>query len=91
MQGKDYVMLGDRVLIRPLEAKSGSGLIINNTKEKPEVGVVVLVGPGTKDVEMLLQEGNEVLFGKYSGLEVELEEGKFLSMRQDDVIMITKK
>ena len=46
---------------------------------------------GTKDVEMVVKPGDIVLFGKYSGIEVELEKDKFLLMKQDDIFMITNR
>ena len=86
-------VLADRVLIKPLvETQTTSGIIIpDNAKEKPQKGEIVLVGPGTKDVEMVVKPGDIVLFGKYSGIEVELEKDKFLLMKQDDIFMITNK
>ena len=46
------------------------------------------VGNGTKDEEMVLKEGDEVLYGKYAGTEVEFDQDKFLIMRQSDVLAI---
>ena len=68
--------LADRVLIlpAPAEEKTIGGIIIPDTaKEKPLQGEVVAVGNGTKDEEMILQVGDTVLYGKYSGTELELE------------------
>jgi len=86
-------VLADRVLIKPLvETQTASGILIaEGEREKPQKGEIVLVGPGTKDVEMVVKPGDIVLFGKYSGVEVELEKDKFLLMRQDDIFMITNK
>ena len=83
--------LADRVLIKPAdaEAKTASGIIIpDSAKEKPLKGKVIAVGNGTKDEEMVLKEGDQVLYGKYAGTEIELEDGKFLIMRQSDVLAI---
>ncbi len=83
--------LADRVIIKPApaEEKTVGGIIIPDTaKEKPLKGTVIAVGQGTKDEEMVLQEGNNVLYGKYSGTEVELEGEKFLIMHQKDVLAI---
>ena len=85
--------LADRVLIEPAaaETKTASGLIIPDTaKEKPLQGRVIAVGGGTKDEEMVLKEGDQVLYGKYSGTEVEFEGVKYLIMRQSDVMAILK-
>lgn len=86
-------VLADRVLIKPLvETQTTSGIIIpDNAKEKPQKGKIVLVGPGTKDVEMVVKPEDIVLFGKYSGTEIELGNEKFLLMRQEDIFMITNK
>lgn len=83
--------LADRVLVLPADAeqKTASGIIIPDTaKEKPLQGVVKAVGHGTKDEEMVLKEGDKVLFGKYSGTEIELEGVKYLIMRQSDVLAV---
>lgn len=83
--------LADRVLIKPAEAeeKTVGGIIIPDTaKEKPLQGEVLAVGNGTKDEEMVLKTGDRVLYGKYSGTEVELDGEKYLIMRQSDVLAI---
>ena len=83
--------LADRVLIKPdaAEEKTMGGIIIpDSAKEKPLKGKVMAVGNGTKDEEMVLKEGDEVLYGKYAGTEVEFDQDKFLIMRQSDVLAI---
>lgn len=83
--------LADRVLIEPApaETKTIGGIIIPDTaKEKPLQGKVVAVGTGTKDEEMVLKVGDEVLYGKYAGTEIEHEGNKYLIMRQSDVVAI---
>ena len=83
--------LADRVLIKPAaaEEKTVSGIIIPDTaKEKPLKGEVVAVGNGTKDEEMIVKVGDHVLYGKYAGTEVELDNEKYLIMRQSDVLAI---
>lgn len=83
--------LADRVLIlpAPAEEKTIGGIIIpDSAKEKPLRGKVVAVGNGTKDEEMILKAGDEVLYGKYAGTELELEGEKYLIMRQSDVLAI---
>ena len=85
--------LADRVLIMPAEAeqKTAAGIIIPDTaKEKPLQGTVVAAGNGTKDEEMVLKEGDAVLYGKYAGTEVEFEGEKYLIMRQSDVLAVIK-
>ncbi|MCH5224531.1 MAG: co-chaperone GroES [Muribaculaceae bacterium] len=83
--------LADRVLIKPTAAEevTMSGIIIpDSAKEKPLRGKVLAAGKGTKDEAMILKEGDEVLFGKYSGTEIEFEGEKYLIMRQSDVFAI---
>ena len=83
--------LADRVLIlpAPAEDKTIGGIIIPDTaKEKPLQGKVVAVGHGTKDEEMVLKEGDTVLYGKYSGTEIEHEGEKYLIMRQSDILAV---
>ena len=81
--------LADRVLIEAAaaETKTVGGIIIPDTaKEKPLRGTVIAVGQGTKDEAMLLKAGDEVLYGKYAGTEIEHEGHKYLIMRQSDVL-----
>lgn len=83
--------LADRVLIKPAaaEEKTVGGIIIPDTaKEKPLKGEVKAVGNGTKDEEMLLKAGDNVLYGKYAGTEIEIEGETYLIMRQSDVLAI---
>lgn len=83
--------LSDRVLIQPTPAEevTVAGIIIpDSAKEKPLRGTVLAVGPGTKDEEMQLKEGDVVLYGKYAGTEVEIDHEKVLIMRQSDVLAI---
>ncbi|MBP3822362.1 MAG: co-chaperone GroES [Bacteroidaceae bacterium] len=83
--------LADRVLIEPApaEEKTVGGIIIPDTaKEKPLQGTVVAVGRGTKDEEMVLKAGDQVLYGKYAGTELEHEGKKYLVMRQSDVVAV---
>mgnify|MGYP003085933941 FL=1 len=85
--------LADRVLVLPAQAeeKVGGIIIPDTAKEKPLKGNVVAVGEGTKDEPMILKEGDEVLYGKYSGTELELEGVKYLIMRQSDVLAVFNK
>jgi len=84
--------LADRVLVVPAaaEEKVGGIIIPDTAKEKPMHGKVVAVGEGTKDEKMVLAEGDEVLYGKYSGTELEYEGEKYLIMRQSDVLAVIK-
>ena len=83
--------LADRVIIKPTPAEevTMSGIIIpDSAKEKPLRGTVLAVGQGTKGEEMILKEGDQVLFGKYAGSEIEFDGEKYLIMRQTDVLAI---
>ena len=83
--------LADRVLIEPAaaEEKTIGGIIIPDTaKEKPLQGKVVATGNGTKDEEMVVKEGDTVLYGKYAGTELEYDGKKYLVMRQSDSLAI---
>lgn len=84
--------LSDRVLILPAKAeeKVGGIIIPDTAKEKPQRGKVVAVGNGTKDEEMILKVGDEVLYGKYAGTELENEGEKYLMMRQSDVLAVVE-
>ena len=83
--------LADRVLIEPAaaEEKTIGGIIIPETaKEKPLQGKVVATGNGTKDEEMVVKEGDTVLYGKYAGTELGYDGKKYLVMRQSDILAI---
>ncbi len=83
--------LADRVLVKPANAeeKTASGIIIpDSAKEKPLKGEVLAVGNGTKDEEMVVKNGDTVLYGKYAGTEIEWEGEKYLIMRQSDILAI---
>lgn len=85
--------LADRVLVLPAQAeeKVGGIIIPDTAKEKPQHGAVVAVGHGTNDEPMVLKEGDEILYGKYSGTEIEFEGTKYLIMRQSDVLAVVQK
>jgi|TARA_R110000737_G_scaffold21067_1_gene39438 chaperonin GroES len=80
--------LADRVLIEsaPAEQKTASGIIIPDTaKEKPLKGTVVAAGPGKIDEPMTVKKGDMVLFGQYSGTEINVEGKTYLVMRESDI------
>lgn len=86
--------LADRVLIQPSAAEEvtlGGIIIPDSAKEKPLKGTVLAVGNGTKDEEMVLKAGDEVLYGKYAGTEIEFEGEKVLIMRQNEVLAVIEK
>ncbi len=83
--------LADRVLVEPSAAETTtiSGIIIPDTaQEKPQKGIVVAIGNGTKDHEMTVKIGDHVLYGKYSGTELKLEGNDYLMMRESDLLAI---
>ncbi|MCZ6756802.1 MAG: co-chaperone GroES [Bacteroidetes bacterium] len=87
--------LGDRVVVKaePAEEKTASGLFIPDTaKEKPQRGKIVSVGPGKVEdgtkIDMTVKEGDLVLYGKYSGTEITIDEEDLLIMRESDILGI---
>ena len=91
--------LGDRILIKPLEAedKTKGGILLPDTaKEKPQEGKVVAVGKGrtleSGKIEALeVKVGDIVLYGKYSGTEITKEGEEYLFVKEDDVLAVIKK
>ena len=85
--------INDRVVVKPApaEEKTAGGIIIPDTaKEKPQRGEVIAVGPGKDGNEMTVQAGDVVLYGKYSGQELQYEGVDYLIMREDDILGITE-
>jgi chaperonin GroES len=88
--------LADRVVIEPLEEteEMRGGLYIPDTaKEKPQQGTVVAVGPGRRTdqgelIEVELSTGDRILYGKYSGTEVTVDETEYLIIRESDVLAV---
>ncbi len=83
--------LGTRVLIEPFEAeqKTKSGIILpDSAQEKPQQGKVVATGKGTDDTPMEVKVGDKVMYGKYSGTELNYEGNDFLIMEQSDILAV---
>ena len=83
--------LHDRVIVKAAaaEEKTAGGIIIPDTaKEKPQRGVVVAVGTGKKDEPMTVKVGDNVLYGKYAGTEIQIESQDLLIMRESDLLAI---
>ncbi|MFH1767532.1 MAG: co-chaperone GroES [Candidatus Omnitrophota bacterium] len=88
--------LGERILIKPSEEKERTkgGIVIPDTaKEKPQEGKVVAVGEGKKSDEgklipLTVKAGDRVLYGKYSGTEITVDDEEYLIMREEDVFAI---
>ena len=88
--------LADRVLIKTLEVeemKKGGIIIPDTAKEKPQEGEVIEVGPGRVNEEgdkipMEVKKGDKVLYGKYSGTEVTIDNIEYLIMRESDIFAV---
>jgi len=90
--------MGDRIVVRPLEAqeRTKSGLVLPDTaKEKPQEGKVIAVGTGrllddgsVKALE--IRNGDRVLYGRYAGTEVSLEGDDYLILREEDVLAVVQ-
>ena len=87
--------LADRVVIKRVEAeeKTKSGIILTSAaQEKPEIYEVIVVGPGGmvdgKEVKMEVKAGDKVIYSKYAGTEVKLEEEKFIIVKQSDILAV---
>jgi chaperonin GroES len=91
--------LGDRLVVEPTERESttASGLVLPETaKEKPQEGEVIAVGPGRRDddgkrIEMDVKVGDIVLYAKYGGTEVKIDDKKLLILKESDVLAIVEK
>ena len=87
----NFKPLADRVLVEPsaAEEKTSSGIIIPDTaKEKPQKGRIVAVGNGTKDEKITVKVGETVLYGKYSGTEINIDGTDYLIMKESDIFGI---
>lgn len=90
--------LQDRIIVERIEeeVKKGGIIIPDTAKEKPQQGKVMAAGPGRFDekgnrIPMEVKKGDIILFGKYSGSEVRLDDTEYLIMREDDVLAIIEK
>ena len=83
--------LQDRILVKRVdeeETTSGGIIIPDSAKEKPQKGTVVAVGPGKKDEPTTVSVGDTVLYGKYSGTELQHEGTDYMIMRESDILAI---
>jgi len=86
--------LGDRVVIKRIEAveTTKSGIVLPGAaKEKPQEAEIVSVGPGTEDVKMEVAVGDRVLFSKYSGTEVKIEDREYIILKQEEILAVIEK
>ncbi len=102
MAGKSLKMrpLADRVIVEPLEGeeKTSGGILLPETaKEKPQEGMVVAVGPGRWDedgkkrVEMEVALNDKIVFSRYSGSEVKIDDKKYMIMSEKDILAVIEK
>ena len=91
------VPLGDRVVLKQLEAEetTKSGIVLpGQSKEKPQQAEVIAVGPGGmvdgKEVKMEVNVGDNVIYSKYSGTDVKIDEEEYIIVRQSDILAVVK-
>ncbi|MBR2122600.1 MAG: co-chaperone GroES [Lachnospiraceae bacterium] len=92
------VPLSDRVVLKQMEAETTtkSGIVLpGQEKEKPQIAEVVEVGPGGlvdgKEVEMVVKKGDKVIYSKYAGTEVKIDDNEeYVIVRQSDILAIVK-
>ena len=91
------VPLGDRVVLQQLKAEetTKSGIVLpGQDKEKPQQAEVIAVGPGGmvdgKEVKMEVKKGETVIYSKYAGTEVEMEDTKYIIVKQNDILAVVK-
>ena len=89
------VPLGDRVVLKQLEAEqtTKSGIVLpGQEKEKPQQAEVIAVGPGGvvdgKEIKMEVKASDKVIYSKYAGTEVKLEDEKFIIVKQNDILAV---
>ena len=89
--------LGDRVVLKQLEAEetTKSGIVLpGNAQEKPQQAEVIAVGPGGvvdgKEVTMQVKTGQKVIYSKYAGTNVKLEDEEYIIVKQDDILAVVK-
>ena len=89
------VPLGDRVVLKQLVAEetTKSGIVLpGQSKEKPQQAEVIAVGPGGtvdgKEVKMEVKVGDQVIYSKYAGTEVKLDEEEYIVVKQNDILAI---
>lgn len=83
--------LHDRVIVKPAaaETKTAGGIIIPDTaKEKPQRGTVTAAGPGKTDEPMTVKAGDNVLYSKYAGTEINIDGEELIIMRESDILAI---
>ena len=91
------VPLGDRVVLKQIEAEetTKSGIVLPNAaKEKPQMAIVIAVGPGGnvdgKEITMHVKAGEKVIYSKYAGTEVKVDGEELIIVRQSDILAIVE-
>ncbi len=91
------VPLADRVVLKQLEAEetTKSGIVLpGKEKEKPQQAEVIAVGPGGvvdgKEIKMEVKKGDSVIYSKYAGTEVKIDEEEYIIVRQNDILAVVK-
>lgn len=87
------VPLGDRVVLKQLvvEETTKSGIVLpGQAQEKPQQAEVVAVGPGTEEVKMEVEAGDQVIYSKYAGTEVKLDGEEYIIVKQSDILAVVK-
>jgi len=91
------VPLGDKVVLRQLVAEetTKSGIVLpGQAKEKPQQATVIAVGPGGmvdgKEIVMQVKVGDKVIYSKYAGTEVKLEDDEFIIVKQNDIVAVVE-
>ena len=85
--------LGDRVLIKRLEAEEktkGGSILAGAAKDQPQMAEVIAAGPGTDEVKMEVKAGDKVIFSKYAGTEIKVDEETLIIMSQKDILAIVE-
>ena len=89
--------LGDRVVLKQLEAEetTKSGIVLpGNSKEKPQQAEIIAVGPGTvvdgKEVKMEVSVGQKVIYSKYAGTDVKLDDEEYIIVKQSDILAVVE-
>ncbi len=87
------VPLGDRVVLKQMQAEetTASGIVLpGQAQEKPQQAIVVAVGPGTDDVKMTVKVDDVVIYSKYAGTDVKLDDEEYVIVRHDDILAVVK-
>ena len=85
--------LFDRVVIKNIETEEvtkGGILLTSSAKEKPQMAEVLAVGPGAKDVEMVVKVGDKVVYQKYAGTEVKVDGQEVIVIKQGDILAVVE-